>query len=123
MLSDSLYSLLSTVNSNVYPGVAEQEIDPPFIVHAVRKKLPYPSKDGVSTKDIAIVAIASYAKTEKAAQTLADSVRTKIDEYSGLVESVNIENIRFLDEETGYNEEQALFQVLQSYKIWINYAT
>lgn len=123
MLGDALYSLLSTVTANVYPGVVDQEINPPFCVHAVRKVVPHPSKDGASTKDIALVAIASYAKTQKAVNTLADSIRSTIDEYSGVVSSVDIENIRFQDQEEGYEEDVSLFQVLQTYKIWINYVT
>ena len=123
MLIDALYTLLSQVNANTYPGVTEQEIDPPFIVHAIAKTIPYPSKDGKSTIDVSIVKVASYDTTQRAAQTLADAVRVKIDEYDGVVNLMDIHNIRFVDEENGYDPENNIYYTLQTYRIWVNYNT
>jgi len=123
MLIDAIYSLLSAVNANTYPGVTEQEVDPPFIVHALAKTIPHPSKDGASTMDISIYKVASYAVTQTAAQTQANSVRTALDEYTGTLNSVYIDNIRFLDEENGYDQDQDLYFTLQTYKIWVNFNT
>jgi hypothetical protein len=123
MLIDAIYSLLSTVNANTYPGVADQEVKVPFIVHAVAKTIPHPSKDGESTMDIAIYKIASYHDTQRGAQIQADSIRSLLDEYSGVQSSVYIDNIRFLDEENGYDAETDFYFTLQTYKIWINFNT
>jgi hypothetical protein len=123
MLIEAIYSLLSSVNTNTYPGVAEQEVDPPFVVHAIAKTIPNPSKDGASTMDIVIYKIASYDITQTAAQTQANAIRVILDEYSGVKNSVDINKIRFLDEENGYDGEQDLFFTLQTYRIWINFNT
>jgi hypothetical protein len=123
MLIDAVYSLLVTVNVNTYPCVTEQEVDPPFIVHTFAKTNPYPSKDGVSYLDTKILKVASYDITQRAAQTQADAIRVRLDEYSGILNSVEITKIRFIDEETGYEQDQDLYFTLQTYKIWINFNT
>lgn len=123
MLVEAIYSLLSQINANTYPGVTEQEVDPPFIVHAVSRTIPYPSKDGKSSMDIVIYKIASYDTTQTAAQTQADSIRTLIDEYSGVLNSVDIDKIRFVDEENGYDQQTDFYFTLQTYRIWINFNT
>lgn len=123
MLIEALYSLLSTVNAKTYPGVTEQEVVAPFIVHAVAKTVPHPSKDGESTMDEIYYKIASYDSTQTAAQTQADAIRVKIDEYTGVLNSVDIDKIRYIDEENGYDQQTGLFFTLQTYRIWINYNT
>jgi hypothetical protein len=123
MLINALYSLLSSVEAHTYPVVADQEVTPPFIVHFIRSCEPFPTKDGASTKDLYTIIIGCYDDTPDDAQTLADSVRTAIDEYSGLVSSVYIEKIRFVNSEAGYEETDDMFYVFQTYRIWVNYAT
>jgi hypothetical protein len=123
MLIEAIYSLLSSVNTNTYPGVTEQEVDPPFIVHAIAKTIPYPSKDGESSMDAVIYKIASYDTTQTAAQTQADAIRVILDEYSGIKNSVDIDKIRFIDEENGYDQQTGFYFTLQTYRIWINFNT
>ena len=123
MLTNAIYSLLSSVNANTYPGVTEQEVDPPFIVHSVARTIPHATKDGVSTMDVVIYKIASYATLQTGAQTQADAVRAAIDEYSGVISSTDIDNIRFVDEESGYDQGSDLYYVLQTYRIWVNFNT
>jgi hypothetical protein len=123
MLVDAIYEILKVVNANTYPGVSEQEIDPPYIVHAFARTIPHPSKDGASTMDIKILKVACYDTTQRGAQILADAARVALDEYSGVNSSVDINNIRFVDEETGFEPEVDLYFTLQTYKIWINYNT
>jgi hypothetical protein len=123
MLLEAIYSLLSPINVNTYPGVTEQEVNAPFIVHALARTVPLPSKDGKSSMDMATYKIASYAETQTGAQTQADTIRTTLDEYSGVKNSVDINKIRFLDEENGYDQTQDLYFTLQTYRIWINFNT
>lgn len=123
MLIDAIYSILSAVNANTYPGVTEQEVDAPFIVHSVAKTIPHPSKDGESSMDIVIYKVASYDTTQRKAEIQADAVRTALDEYKGFIQSTDIDLIRFIDQETGYDVENDLYFALQTYRIWVNYNT
>ena len=123
MLIDAIYSILSAVNANTYPGVTEQEVDPPFIVHSVAKTIPHPSKDGESSMDIVIYKVASYDTTQRKAEIQAGSVRNALDEYKGFVSSTDIDLIRFVDQETGYDTDNDLYFALQTYRIWVNYNT
>lgn len=123
MLVDAIYSLLSSVNTNTYPGVTEQEVDPPFVVHSVARTIPHPSKDGESSMDVVIYKIASYDTTQRASQTQADAIKALLDNYSGVVLLNDIDRIRFIDEENGYDAENDLFFTLQTYRIWLNFNT
>ena len=123
MLLDAIYTLLSSVNVSTYPGVTEQEVDPPFIVHSVARTIPHPSKDGASSMDIVIYKIASYDTTQRAAQTQADAIRVRLDNYTGVLNSVDIDRIVFVDEETGYDQQTDFYFTLQTYRIWINFNT
>jgi hypothetical protein len=143
MLIEGLYELLQPVNANTYPGVAEQEVEAPFIVHAQAKTIPYPSKDGKSTLDQVIIKVASYAKLQTEAQLQAEQIRLVLDEFTGsgtltadnttitvdstlytadMTGTVPI-RIRFVDEESGYDPEQDLHFTLQTYRFWINFNT
>lgn len=123
MLIEAIYSLLSSLNANTYPGVAEEEVTPPFIVHAISKTIPYGSKDGKSSMDQVIYKIASYDKTQTLAQTQANSIRNILDFYTGVKNSVDIDKIRYVDEENGYDGETDLYFTIQTYRIWINFNT
>jgi hypothetical protein len=123
MVVDALYSLLNAVEAHTYPSVTDQEVVPPFITHVITKTIPHPSKSGASTKDLFIVVVACYDDTQREAETLAESVRDTIDEYSGLVASTYIDKIRFMNQENGYDGEAKLFFTMQTYSIWVNYAT
>jgi hypothetical protein len=123
MLSDAIYTLLLSVNTNTFPGVAEQEVDVPFIVHTTSRVIPHPSKDGESSMDIVIYKIASYDATQRAAQSQADSIRAVLDNYSGVVSSVDIDRIVFVDEQSGYDQQTDFFYTLQTYRIWVNFNT
>lgn len=123
MLIDAIYSLISSVNSSTYPGVTEQEVDPPFIVHAVARTIPHPSKSGDSTMDIVIYKIASYDTTQRTTQSQADAIRVILDEYTGVLNSVHIDRIRFVDEENGYDQATDFYFTLQTYRIWVNFNT
>ena len=123
MLVDAIYNLLSAVNANTYPGVTEQEVAPPFIVHSISRTIPHPSKDGESSMDIAICKVASYDTTQRGAQIQANSIRVVFDDYSGVNGLVDIDRIRFVDEESGYDPQTDFYFTLQTYRIWINFNT
>lgn len=129
MLHEAIYNLLSSVCSDIYPGVGEQEINPPFIVHTKVKTEATPDKDGASKNDYIVYRVSCYAdKTASKggmenAQELADSVRSTIDEYSGYIEGTDILKIRFANEETGFDEEAGFFFVMQTYLIMIRLIT
>ena len=123
MLSKAIYNILSSVSSNIYPGVGEQEINAPFIVHNKVRTGPTPDKDGASKNDFIFYRIACYAEDIQDVQTLADSVRTALDEYEGVTGGIDILRARFDNEENGFDEESNFFFVMQTYRIMIRLIT
>jgi hypothetical protein len=83
------------VGNNIYPVIAPQGTDWPFVVVQVIEVTPTEFKDGVSTNDEYFFQVDIYAQTENEAQTVAARVRTLIDNYSGTVLGLNISTIRF----------------------------
>lgn len=123
MLHEAIYNLLNSTEADIYPGVSEQEVNPPFIVHTKVKTTPTPDKDGTSKNDFIIYRVAIYADTMAATVTLANSVRDVLDDYSGYLNGTDILNIQFANEEDGYDEESGFFFVMQTYQIMIRIIT
>ncbi len=117
MLHEVIYNLLSTVSANVFPGVAEQEISPPFIVHTRVRTDPTYSKDGNKDTDFISYRVACYGVTMHDAKTLSTKVKTALDDYSGTGDGSYIVQIRLLNEEDGYDEESGYFFTIQLYRI------
>jgi hypothetical protein len=123
MVHEAIYDLLNGVCSNIFPGAAEQEINPPFLVHTQVKVNPTPDKDTTSKNDQLIYRIAAYDNTLQGAKTLADNVRSEIDGYSGYNNNTDIIEIRYLNEESGFDLESGFHYILQTYQILIRLIT
>jgi hypothetical protein len=123
MLHEAIYSLLSSTEADIYPGVGEQEVNPPFIIHTKVNTTPTPDKDGESKNDFVVYRIATYSNTMAEAQSLSDSIRVVLDDYSGVVEGTDILKIRFANEQNGFDEESGFFFVMQTYQILIRLIT
>ena len=114
MISEKMYDILKTVNANCYPGAVEQEINPPFISHRQLNNDPNPTKDGASGLDVVMWQVGYFAETKNEVETLSESGRTALDEYSD-----SIYKIRFDGENGTFDEESNLHAQIQNYKIRI----
>ena len=98
----AIYNLLRTddditnlVSSRIYPQIASQGADFPFIVYLLVDVDPSDTKSGVSTLDQSRYDIVVASKTYSEVSTITELVRNRLDRYSGTVESVVIDSIQF----------------------------
>ncbi len=103
----SIYSILindsdvsALVSTRVYPNVAKQSSDWPFIVYTTNSVDPTDTKDGVSPMDTNIVEILCLSDTYSQAVDLAQKVRIALDRktpgtYPNTIWGNKVQSIKF----------------------------
>lgn len=121
-IGDVLYNLLSNdvdvsaiVGTNIFPFLAVENVNYPYIVFSQSGLEPTNEKDGVSCLDKIEVEIEMYSETLAEVEDLADKVRVLLDRYTGTVETLIIQSATFLAEETGYSDIDRVFLKMHSY--------
>lgn len=119
-------SLLSSVTANVYGLHVPNRRGSKWVIVTQISDIPHRTKDGVSTLDRYRFQIDSYAMTESAMDTLAGSVKSTLDDYSGTVGSTEVDLIVFEDEndsievlEDRDGGGEDYYRRRQDYTIWI----
>tara|TARA_R100001244_G_scaffold42085_2_gene38078 strand:- start:5331 stop:5732 length:402 start_codon:yes stop_codon:yes gene_type:complete len=88
------------VDKRIFPNVAKNTTEFPFIVYDVDGESPTDEKDGVSTLDTDSVMVSCYCKTYAQASDLARKIRTALDRISGTYSGVVVQSIKY----NGYND-------------------
>lgn len=88
-------AVTSLVSTRIYPDLAPQNTTYPFLVYRLTGNVPTDTKEGVSKLDVVQVTIEIYANTYTSKADIAEAVRTALDRYSGTIEGVVIDSIRF----------------------------
>ena len=84
------------VGSRIFPNVAPQTTQFPFIIYDVTGVQPNDTKDGVSTLDTNNVMISAYSETYSQASTLAQYIRIAMDRInSGTYNQEEIQSSQF----------------------------
>ncbi len=103
----------------IYPGIAKQFDIGPFIVYFKVSTNPADSKDGPSKLDTLRVQVSIFHNDYDALEDLAGKVRTALDRYSGPVGGVEVQSIRFIDENELRDPDTDYFHTAQDYSIRI----
>lgn len=123
MVGSAIKSILSDVTSNVAGSRAPYSQGSKWVVYHMISDLPTPTKDSVSTFDTYRFQLDCYGRTYSDADTLAASVKSALDGYSGTVESVVIDHIVFDGEYDGIQSIEEMesredfFRRIQDYLI------
>jgi len=89
------------VGTRIFPMVARQGTDFPFIIYDVLTDDPTDYKEGVSSLDTTSVMVSVYSETYSQAADLAKKVRTALDRQSITIDgAVIIQSIKY----DGYND-------------------
>jgi hypothetical protein len=123
-LGKSIYNLLSNdanvsaiVGTKIFPYLAVDNIAYPYIVYSNNDSEFTDTKDGKSTLDIASYDIEIYSETITELSDLTTKVRNALDRYSGTVEGIDIQSIKYNAQDYGYADEDRVFIMIQSYSI------
>lgn len=107
LVGKAIYDILTNdstieglVADKVFPNVAAQTTEFPFIVYDVTSDDPEDTKDGVSTLDANSIMVSGYADNYSRAADLAVAIRDALDRTSGTYAGVVIQTIQY----QGYND-------------------
>lgn len=117
ILSDAIFSLLGSSVPRIYPGRAPQGTALPYSVYLEVSTQPSQHKDGQASVLTFRVQISIFHNTSRDAQTLADTVRGILDHYAGTAAGVKVDQIRFENQFTQYEEDAQVHSVIQEYTI------
>ena len=85
---------------NIFPDIAPQNVQYPFIVYTIINSLPVDFKDGQSNLDEITLQIDVYSNNYETTQTLANNVRNRLDRFVGTVNSISVQTIRYMSSDS-----------------------
>lgn len=119
MTGKAIYGLLSSLASGkVYPGIAPEETQPNFIVFRKVSTVPTDDHDG-QPNDVERWQIDIVSKTYAGMITLADSVKSALNNQTGTLSGVNVVSLRFADEQDFWDGNPDFFRRSQDYLIMV----
>lgn len=116
--------LAALVDSRVYPIVAPQDPERPYLTYQLISRESEPTHDGPSGLDNPRLQIDTWASTYVEAGQVAKQVRAAMDGFVGTVGDVEFQ-ASFLDEERDLYEDATqppLYRVSQDYRGWVREA-
>lgn len=121
MVGSAIKSILSDVTANVAGSRAPDSPGSKWVVYHMISDLPHNTKGAASDFNKYRFQVDCYGRTYSDADTLAASVKSAMDEYSGTVSSVVIDHIYFDGEYDGVQSieemesRQDFFRRIQDY--------
>jgi hypothetical protein len=85
---------------NIYPDIAPQNVQYPFMVYTIINSLPVDFKDGQSNLEEITLQIDVYTNNYETTQTLANNVRNRLDRFVGTVNSISVQTIKYMSSDS-----------------------
>lgn len=85
---------------NIFPDIAPQNVQYPFMVYTIINSLPVDFKDGQSNLEEITLQIDVYTNNYETTQTLANNVRNRLDRFVGTVNSISVQTIRYMSSDS-----------------------
>jgi len=105
------------VSDRIYPNVAPQGKQVPYIVYSRINTEPSDTKSGTSKLDRVAVDLDFFGNNYKTLRDLADKSRTALDRFSGTKQSQVIDKIVFTDQRSTFDNDAQLYHITQSYNV------
>lgn len=103
MIGKVIYGRLTTDTTitnicglNIFPDIAPQNVQYPFMVYTIINSLPVDFKDGQSNLEEITIQIDVYTNNYETTQTLGNNVRNRLDRFIGTVNSVSVQTIKYM---------------------------
>jgi hypothetical protein len=85
---------------NIFPDIAPQNVQYPFMVYTIVNSLPVDFKDGQSNLEEITLQIDVYTNNYETTQTLANNVRNRLDRFVGTVNSISVQTIKYMNSDS-----------------------
>lgn len=111
-------TLTGLIGAKVYPNTIPPKTDFPCVAYTVLDTEPTDTKEGASELDNIRMQIDVYTLNYDDTQTIANRIRTLLDQYSGTSASENIDLCFFQGQQEGdYQADLGVFWLSQTYEI------
>jgi hypothetical protein len=107
MIGKVIYGRLSTDTTvtnicglSIYPDIAPQNVQYPFIVYTITNSTPVDYKDGQSNLEQINLQVDIYTNNYDTTQTLANNVRNRLDRFVGTVNGVSVQTINYVSSDS-----------------------
>ena len=127
MIGAAIYSILvnttaitDIVGQAIYPEIAPQGKEMPFVIYQIDEVIPETTKDGPSCLDTYSINLIVFGKEYDELSLLSQEIRTALDRYRGIVEGVDIDQGNFKGFESGYDTKANVFVQESEYDMRIN---
>jgi len=127
IVGKAIYHLLTNataitdiVGTRIYPEVAQQDGDLPYIVYNVSNNEPSDTKPEPSKLDTAEIEVHCYATSYSQAIDIAVAVRGALDRVKGTYNGVNVQSIQYINEVIDFDEPQRAYEVTADYEVRIS---
>ena len=117
MIGKLIYSRLSTdgsitayIGTKIYPDITPQNVQYPFVVYTITNSLPVDYKDGQSNLEEITLQLDVYTQSYDDTQDLANLIRTRLDRFTGTLESVEVQTIKYVSSDSQvFNAELSVY--------------
>lgn len=116
-IGDAIYNLIKDNAYSAYPLRAPESAELPYVVYFVTSTIPAQVKEAKSTFFKYNFQVSVFHTSLRAAQTIADTIRNKIDAYSGTSMTITIDKIEFENEYHLYEDEINVYHIIQDYSL------
>jgi hypothetical protein len=103
----------------IYPEMAQQDVDVPFIVYTVTDTTPSGTKNATSKLDTGRVELYCISDDYEQAMNLGIAVRSALDRQSGTISAVEVQSIDFDTSDIQFDPDQRVYVLEQTYDVRI----
>ena len=103
----------------IYPELAQQDVDTPFVVYTVTDTTPSATKNATSKLDTSRVELYCVSDDYEQAMSLGIAVRDALDRQSGTINAVQVQSVDFDTADVQYDPEQRVYVLEQTYDVRI----
>lgn len=124
----AIYSLLSNstavgniCGNRIYPEIAQQTAETPFIIYTIQSATPSGSKTGTSTLDEVQFEIITFSEDYAQAMDLGTAARGALDRVGGVINGVQVQSIDFKTQGVDYDFTTNTHMLVQVYDMRIGF--
>ena len=116
LLSDSA-DVGAICADRIYPEMAQQDVDAPYVVYTVTDTTPSATKNATSKLDTARVELYCVAGNYQTGMDLGIAVRGALDRQSGTINGVEVQSIDFDTSDIEFDPDQRVYILEQTYDV------
>jgi hypothetical protein len=124
LTGDIIYGILGAstavkalVSTRIYPHIAEQGVVQPFITFQTLQRLPTDTKGNASSLDTYQFEITIVSNNYTTACTICEAVRDELDQYTGTVNSIDVDSIVYDQGTEAYIDDANVFAIIETYNM------